>query len=1092
MNTEVERPDVNKILRSLKDFQRKSVNYVFRRLYKDSNKTNRFLIADEVGLGKTLVAKGVVAKSINYLWDIDVKRIDIIYVCANREIANQNVSRLKVMDKQFAVASRITLLPLKIENLKNNKLNFISFTPKTSFELRSKTGIMDERALLYYLLKKDWNLKGTGPMNLLQDQADKDNWRRFLKDFRDNSIDEELKSNFINALNKQIDREKANGEADIKKRFLELCFKFQFHGRGITDKDKTDARAIIGELRTILAQSCLDALEPDIVILDEFQRFKYLLDDKDEMGHLAYHLFNYKSKEVEDTKIILLSATPYKMYTLHHEEELENHYEDFLRTINFLFNDDKKTKRFEDKLIKFRNEFFYIKGKDFNHLKDIKEKIEKDLRRIMIRTERLAQTVDRNGMIEEKSKAFCRVELDELEIFSAIDKLSKELRSGDVIEYWKSAPYLLNLMDAYDLKRKFKRKAENEKIDENLFKIIKNHLKKTLRWRTIESYNEVSPANAKLKALISDTISRQSWKLLWIPPALPYYRPYGKPYNSLGDKELQKLTKSLIFSSWQVVPKAISIICSYEAERHMVTGYRQSEEKRYTEERTKRGPLIRFAKKEERPMGMGNLTLLYPCLTLATKIDPLEISLELVQNNEAPPYTQVKNAVKEKIKNLLKRTVKFPVRETGRYDDRWYWISLALLDRYFYKDDVESWLKTREKELKWDSVIKGRGKDESETLFKLHTDNFKDYFVEPPELGRMPNRLIDVLTKLAMASPAVVALRSLYRLRKRSRIDCLDQLLISAALIASGFRSLYNLPESITLIRSINEREPYWERVLDYGISGNLQAVMDEYVHILKESLGLFDQPIEKTVRAIGEEIFQSIALRTTTLDFDDIEIRPIRREIKLKNHSIRCRYALRFGEGKSEGDEEVTREGQVRSAFNSPFRPFILASTSIGQEGLDFHQYCHSIYHWNLPPNPVDLEQREGRIHRYKGHVIRKNIAKEFGLKKLREGHFKWDPWDYLFKEAVAKRPKDKDDIWPFWVFEPEEKGFKIERYIPCLPLSRDIERLKDLKRTLVAYRMVFGQPRQEDLIEFLKPLLDKKEIHEEIQNFRIDLSPR
>src|SRR6266852_3860834 len=65
-----------------------------------------------------------------------------------------------------------------------------------------------------------------------------------------------------------------------------------------------------------------------------------------------------------------------------------------------------------------------------------------------------------------------------------------------------------------------------------------------------------------------------------------------------------------------------------------------------------------------------------------------------------------------------------------------------------------------------------------------------------------------------------------------------------------------------------------------------------------------------------------------------------------------------------------------LRDAFNSPFRPFILASTSIGQEGLDFHPYCHALVHWNLPTNPVDLEQREGRVHRYKGHAIRKTIG--------------------------------------------------------------------------------------------------------------------
>ena len=33
-------------------------------------------------------------------------------------------------------------------------------------------------------------------------------------------------------------------------------------------------------------------------------------------------------------------------------------------------------------------------------------------------------------------------------------------------------------------------------------------------------------------------------------------------------------------------------------------------------------------------------------------------------------------------------------------------------------------------------------------------------------------------------------------------------------------------------------------------------------------------------------------------------------------------------------------------------------------------------LVHLNLPGNPVDLEQREGRIHRYKGHAVRRNVA--------------------------------------------------------------------------------------------------------------------
>jgi hypothetical protein len=199
----------------------------------------------------------------------------------------------------------------------------------------------------------------------------------------------------------------------------------------------------------------------------------------------------------------------------------------------------------------------------------------------------------------------------------------------------------------------------------------------------------------------------------------------------------------------------------------------------------------------------------------------------------------------------------------------------------------------------------------------------------------------------------------------------------------------------------------------------------------------------------------------------------------------MRCRYALRFGEGETEDGSDVTREDQVRSAFNSPFRPFILASTSVGQEGLDFHLYCRAIYHWNLPSNPVDLEQREGRIHRYKGHVIRKNLAARYGLLATAAAP---DPWDALFARAAADRGTASSDLVPYWVFDGP---WKIERHVPLFPLSRDASRFEDLKRSLTVYRLVFGQPRQEDLLGFLKARVGSETSLERLLTYRINLTP-
>jgi len=48
-------------------------------------------------------------------------------------------------------------------------------------------------------------------------------------------------------------------------------------------------------------------------------------------------------------------------------------------------------------------------------------------------------------------------------------------------------------------------------------------------------------------------------------------------------------------------------------------------------------------------------------------------------------------------------------------------------------------------------------------------------------------------------------------------------------------------------------------------------------------------------------------------------------------------------------------------------------------------------------------------------------------------------------------------------------EGGAKVERRILTIPYSRDEGRYRRLQRSLALYRMVFGQPRQEDLLEYL-----------------------
>lgn len=169
--------DAGESLRGLKDFQGRTVEYVFDRMYSDSNPARRFLVADEVGLGKTLVARGIVAKVVEKLQKKGKKRIDILYICSNATIAQQNLNRLNVTDqKTSAFATRLTLLPLQLQSLKANGINFVSFTPGTTFDLRSRGGKVEERALIYRMLHGHFGVRSTPLLNLLQATVSRERW----------------------------------------------------------------------------------------------------------------------------------------------------------------------------------------------------------------------------------------------------------------------------------------------------------------------------------------------------------------------------------------------------------------------------------------------------------------------------------------------------------------------------------------------------------------------------------------------------------------------------------------------------------------------------------------------------------------------------------------------------------------------------------------------------------------------------------------------------------------------------------------------------------------------------------------------------
>ena len=141
---------------------------------------------------------------------------------------------------------------------------------------------------------------------------------------------------------------------------------------------------------------------------------------------------------------------------------------------------------------------------------------------------------------------------------------------------------------------------------------------------------------------------------------------------------------------------------------------------------------------------------------------------------------------------------------------------------------------------------------------------------------------------------------------------------------------------------------------------------------------------------------------------------------------------------------------------------------------------------HWNLPRSPVELEQREGRVHRYKGHAVRLNIASAITLAGLDHLKNDADPWQHLFE--VAASVDTDNELSPCWLFEPGPNPVRIKRIIPYLRFSREEDAWPRLRARLATYRLAIGLPRAEDLMNALER---NGVTAEQAAEWRIDLRP-
>lgn len=1107
---------IKDVYSELKDFQRASVENVFAKLYKEGKK--RFLIADEVGLGKTIVAKGLIAKAMER--HLKSNRKDqpfrIIYICSNQALTGQNLKKLNIFKKkEFLETDKGRLIFQAFKPKNTGIFQVSSLTPSTSFRLIKGTGIAEERKLIYTILanyevftkgKRNNGLKLALLGNV--DYKYIDWWKTNLDDYYSENV-KNLRQGITSKYKAKISSTEINvDEWYYRPISTELGFKGLVSIQSIliaysdklyigNIKNYEGQKRLLGKLRQILTDICLEFIEADLYILDEFQRFKDLIATSSthisDASEIAKRVF-----ETPKAKVLLLSATPFKPFTTSAEATFdEDHHKEFKEVLNFLFiNEPGKIDEYE----KNRKVFFELLRRPENFAtSNLKEKrdLESLYREVLSRTERLIVSDDKNTLVKDTDIKL-KIIKEDLVNFIQTDKIVEALNEetkknyNSLVDFCKSAPYPLSFMDQYKVKEDLKKLIRKNKT---IKKITRSSEHAWLDLDRVMDYKSLGTIpNAAIRELMTHSIDNRMYNLLWMPPSLPYYE--GEGYY----KDQINLSKVLVFSKWRMVPRAIASIISYEAEQRTIGNpkikvegekkylpdfYENNKKKRQPR---KPGKLLAVRLKEGEPQSMSIFNLIYPSLTLAKCYSPSDN----IKLDKPLTLEEIKKNVKNRISDLIKESEIETYKTVSSITRNWYWVAPLLLDKYFHKKSYNKWFK--DKLYKNSSFASAKGSNiDIEEVVDLksegkatiaHLDELFAVYNDPTylSLGEFPEDLYEVLTMQVIAAPGVVSLRILNENFAENQItDFLNRSLD----IASQFHSLFDKPESISVIKLStidkhlkSSNNYYWKEVLDYCCDGNLQSVIDEFSHLVLPECNSIDDFVIRIANAAN--------MRTASLSIDNADT--LMGVDGKKSMSMRCHYAVDFGNQDMDKEEGVNRIKSILDNFNSPFRPFILASTSVGQEGLDFHYYCRKVMHWNLPSNPIDIEQREGRVNRYKGLVVRQNLIKKYQsqLKSCTT-----DYWQHLFEHAVNEEGKklNKPELVPYWHLEPD--GIHIERIIPMIPFSREFSKYESLMATLTLYRLTFGQPRQEELVKTLMNNFGDKVIEEIRKKLMINLSP-
>ena len=976
-----------------KPFQIATVNAVMK-AFGSRRKFRRFLVADEVGLGKTIVAQQVILR----MMDRIDRPLTVFYMCSNLSIAKQNRdSLLKILPKTERVSAHcpVDRLSMMREEQKptHDRLHLYSLTPDTSIPIRKKQrrdGRQEERALVHALIERIWpQFFDEWDHDVFQRSAGV-NWQHNVERQESQVTSTILRHAFAESVKKEFGLEP-------NKQLVPLLRQFRDEGRELD---------LIAHMRNALAASAIEQLSPDLVIFDEFQKFRDLLNPKLDASERRV-IGRLRGDDVDDPPaLLMLSATPYQLFSRRWEDESgASHRRQFFELIEFLHGGDaaSRTRRSKAELAFQELEGELRKGQTKSDAaKEARASIERLLRPIMSRTERASHD---DGWAELKTAQLASpITKEDLRLFKHLSNCFQPNHRSSAVDYWTSIPLPMQTMGRHYVTWKNASSAALQ----GAF-----HLNESMR----DAFREPDTWPHPRMRAMNELVTTEQLATPWLPPSAPRWRLAGR-----WSKPATTPRKALVFSRFRAVPQAIAALMSYGVESSLLArdgvSYDKAIKQRW------------FTAGQNRQATLG---LFHPSPFLVQHTDPFAQPVDTA--------SQARQLVRRQLAAALE-SVEVAVVKSAPY--RPLWKILSQLDERL---EASGWTSRAW----WDLQKKvGTAESEDSGLSQLIAD-WDDASVEP--LTEINRSQFKELADHAFSSPGVIVGRSLYRHWKEA--TCQEGFLATLTASWMGIRNYLDQRWFYASIRK--KKEKYPDAVRRATIDGNLEAVLDEHLWITSRLRGIEGSEL-------ADELRNGFAIRSGGFHFHPVD------KDRDDTFQLRCHAALPFIQERVatlDNEDKSMRTDDLRRAFNTPFWPYVLTTTSVGQEGLDFHAWCDTIVHWDLCRNPADLEQREGRIQRFGGSSIRRAIVQNLkAMKNLQvDGSSPGQsPWDEIAKLA-EENLNDESGLAPWWVCA----GGGINRYVFDVPMSEQNHWLHWMQEQRLLYRLALGQPNQEDLLEVL-----------------------